>query len=70
MGISVEKSRAPKRKPDDQVKAFRKAARELGRDESDERFKNALRKIAKHKARSKSASAGQDPPSGDFRETT
>jgi len=34
---------------DSQVSAFRKAARELGADESDERFKDALRKIAKHK---------------------
>lgn len=32
-----------------QVKAFRKAARELGADESEERFEDALRKIAKRK---------------------
>jgi hypothetical protein len=32
-----------------QLRAFRKAARELGADKSDERFKAALRKIAKHK---------------------
>jgi hypothetical protein len=30
-----------------QLKAFRKAARDLGADQSDERFKDALRKIAK-----------------------
>jgi hypothetical protein len=40
-------------KADDQVKAFRKAARELGADKSDERFKDALRKIAKHKPNAK-----------------
>lgn len=34
-----------------QVAAFRKAARELGADESEERFKDALRTIAKHKAK-------------------
>ena len=32
-----------------QAKAFRKAAREPGADESEERFQDALRKIAKHK---------------------
>ena len=32
-----------------QVRVFRKAARELGADQSDERFKDALRKIAKAK---------------------
>jgi hypothetical protein len=38
-------------KPDDpkQSAAFRKAARELGADKSDERFKDVLRKIAKHR---------------------
>jgi hypothetical protein len=35
----------------DQVKAFRKAARELGCDETEERFQNALRKIAKPRAK-------------------
>jgi hypothetical protein len=30
-----------------QVAAFRKAARELGCDESEERFQEALRKVAK-----------------------
>jgi hypothetical protein len=34
---------------DDQAKAFRKAARDLGADESEERFQEALRKVAKHK---------------------
>jgi hypothetical protein len=32
-----------------QVAAFRKAARELGCDESEDRFKDALRAVAKHK---------------------
>jgi hypothetical protein len=31
------------------VRAFRKVARELGADESDERFKETLRTLAKHK---------------------
>ena len=42
---------AAKPKPDDkkQAAAFRKAARELGADASDQKFREALRKIAKHK---------------------
>jgi hypothetical protein len=32
-----------------QVAAFRKAARELGADDNEERFKEALRTVAKHK---------------------
>lgn len=36
-------------KGNDQVATFRKAARELGCDESEERFKDALRAVAKHK---------------------
>jgi hypothetical protein len=43
---SVKKAKAT---PDDQVKRFRKAARELGCDESEERFQEALRTVAKHK---------------------
>ena len=38
-----------KRKAGDQVKAFRKAARELGCDESEERFQETLRALAKRK---------------------
>jgi len=53
---NVDKSRA-KQKPAEQVKAFRKAARELGADASDQRFKDALRKIAKHKPDAKRAKA-------------
>jgi hypothetical protein len=34
-------------KPADQVRAFRKAARELGTDESESRFNTALRTIAR-----------------------
>ncbi len=37
--------------PSDQVKAFRKAARELGCEENEDRFKEALRAIAKPKAK-------------------
>ncbi len=33
----------------DQVKAFRKAAHELGCDDNEERFKDALRTVAKAK---------------------
>ncbi len=33
----------------DQIRAFRKAARELGADESNERFKETLRTLAKAK---------------------
>jgi hypothetical protein len=35
--------------PKEQAAAFRKAARELGADESEERFQQALRTVAKHK---------------------
>jgi hypothetical protein len=35
--------------PKDQVQQFRKAARELGCDESEERFQEALRTIGKQK---------------------
>jgi hypothetical protein len=42
-------AKAQKPKADDQVKAFRKAARELGCDESEERFQDALRTLAKHR---------------------
>jgi hypothetical protein len=44
----VDKSRT-KLKPEDQVKAFRKAARELGADPDEGRFQDALRTIAKAK---------------------
>jgi hypothetical protein len=39
----------PGEKPD-QIRAFRKAARDLEADESEERFDAALKKIAKSKA--------------------
>ena len=35
--------------PADQAKAFRKAARELGCDDNEDRFKEALRTVAKAK---------------------
>ncbi len=35
-----------------QVTAFRKAARELGCDENEERFRDALRTVVKHKPQS------------------
>jgi len=40
-------------KPEDQVKAFRKAARELGAYESEEWFKETLRTLAKQKPQPK-----------------
>jgi hypothetical protein len=48
-----------KPKPDDpkQAAAFRKAARELGADESDERFKEALRTLGKRKSATPKANA-------------
>jgi rubrerythrin len=43
-------SRMPKKSQAvDQYKTFRKVARELGADESDERFKETLRTLAKHR---------------------
>lgn len=47
--ISVKKAKKNQGKPEDQMKAFRKAARELGTDNSEERFQEALRTVAKHK---------------------
>ena len=35
--------------PEDQTRAFRKAARELGCDDNEERFQEALRTLAKTK---------------------
>jgi hypothetical protein len=47
----MKNSNRPKTRPDDrkQAAAFRKAARELGAEATDEQFQGALRKIAKHK---------------------
>jgi hypothetical protein len=45
----------PKQDDPKQSEAFRKAARELGADESEKRFQDALRKVAKHKPK-------DDPP--------
>jgi hypothetical protein len=59
-GESVHKSRPAKSAPADQVKVFRKAARELGGDESDSRFKDTLRKIARHKPEQRNPSNGRD----------
>jgi len=39
--------------PGDQVKQFRKAARELGCDQSEERFQEALRVLGTKKPKSK-----------------
>lgn len=42
-------TKSEKRVPANQVDEFREAARELGCDESEERFDDALRKVAKAK---------------------
>lgn len=39
----------------DQARAFRKAARELGCEDNEERFRDALRTVAKHKPQPQSA---------------
>jgi hypothetical protein len=49
-------TKTAKTKPSEQIKAFRKAARKLGCDDNDDRFKEALRTVAKHRPKSKSAS--------------
>jgi len=46
--------------PKEQVAAFRKAARELGGDESEDKFKEALRTIAKAKPQSQTKIKGED----------
>ena len=45
------------KKDKDQIASFRKAARELGCDESEERFQEALRTIAKQKSKTKESAA-------------
>jgi len=45
----VKKAKKTQGKPEDQMKAFRKAARDLGADNSEERFQEALRAVAKAK---------------------
>jgi hypothetical protein len=47
-GDSVDKSQKHQ-KPADQLKAFRKAARAAGADDNEERFRDALRTVAKAK---------------------
>jgi hypothetical protein len=46
---TTKKSQSARHNPDDQIKGFRKAARELGCDESEDRFKVALRTVGKAK---------------------
>jgi hypothetical protein len=43
------KKQKQKQTPQQQAAAFRKAARELGADKSEQRFQDALRTVAKHK---------------------
>ena len=49
--LKKTKTQAERPKPDDkdQARAFRKAARELGCHDSEERFQEALRTVAKAK---------------------
>jgi hypothetical protein len=58
-----------------QVRAFRKAARELGADEEEAKFNAALRKIAKHNPDPKDIEQladmiGQTDPNKDFAKKT
>lgn len=54
---AARKSQSGKLKPEAQIKAFRKAARELGCDESEDRFKDALRTVGKVKGAKDASSA-------------
>jgi hypothetical protein len=45
----MEKRKAEKGSDRKQIESFRQAARELGCDESEDRFRDALRAVAKHK---------------------
>jgi hypothetical protein len=47
---------------DDQRRRFEEAARELGCDESEERFDAALRKVVKHKPKEAEPAVEQAPP--------
>ena len=49
-------SKSAPQKEKDQARAFRKAARELGAEATDEQFQDALRKIAKQRPVERSAS--------------
>lgn len=48
------------RKPEDQVKAFRKAARELECEDNEDRFKEALRTVAKKKVTAPAGRGGKE----------
>jgi Sec-independent protein translocase protein TatA len=50
--------------PNRQVRDFRKAARDLGADESEERFREALRTVAKAKPQSSQKHKQRRPPTG------
>lgn len=52
---SERKSQSGKQTPADQLRAFRKAARELGYEDNEDRFKSALRTVAKAKPPEKPA---------------
>jgi hypothetical protein len=46
----------------DQIQKFREAARELGCDQSEERFDDALRKVAKAKPKPESGNSESKKP--------
>lgn len=55
----------PKMDEKAQAKAFRKAAREAGCDDNEERFQDALRKVAKAKPSAEKPKRGHHADSGE-----
>jgi hypothetical protein len=53
---------ASKSQPTEQVKAFRKAARELGCDENEERFQEALRHVGRQLPKTDGDSSSEGKP--------
>jgi hypothetical protein len=49
----MKTAKMAKKAPDKQLAAFRKATRDLGCDDNEERFKDALRTVAKAKPKDK-----------------
>jgi hypothetical protein len=52
----MKTAKTAKKMPDKQLATFRKAARDLGCDDNEERFKSALRTVAKAKPKTKKPS--------------
>jgi hypothetical protein len=55
-----EEVKTKTKEPKSQIAAFRKAARELGCDESEERFQEALRVLGTKKPKSKGGKTDED----------